>query len=66
MTDDERLAKWRYGLGLLVAFLVGWQFAPQFAATSWYRPVTSILIIVPALGLLYFGLSQLIKENKKT
>ena len=45
------LSKWRYPLGLLLAFVVGWQLAPQFAATSWYGPVTRILVLLRSLGL---------------
>ena len=62
---DERLAKWRYALGLLLAFLMGWQFAPQFAATR-YRTITSILIFLVTLVLGLLGLRQLNQENKKS
>lgn len=65
MTDDERLAKLRYVLGVLIAFMAGWQLAPQVAATNWYRPITSILGGLVALGLLFLGFRLLSKKPSK-
>ena len=61
------MSRWKYLWNVLAAFLIGSLYAYQYAAASWFKPVTSILTIVLIVGYFFVyiaGRQQKIKDRK--
>ena len=47
------VSKWRYAWNGLAVFLAGWFFGHQPWVVSWFRPVTTIFVVLALFGLLF-------------